>query len=401
MADSSRVRICVVTAAYPSPEEPTRARFLENYLLALREQGFDLAVVTPRVHAGDPLEELRRGIEVARFRYPTSGRRLKELDRPSTVALGLYVASGVSRALATIVHQESDLVYAHWVLPAGVIGTVAAAVAGLPMVVHAHGSDIHRYAGQSSFSRQACQTVLRAASRVVAVSRDLVETMVVRFGLEPDTAQVVPMGVDEDVFPADATERPENDRLRLLYVGDLDEHKGIVDLARRLTSDVGLRDVVRLDLVGDGIESNALQGLARHHSETLKLHGRLEPDDVARRCQLVDALVLPSRGEGAPLVVMEAVVSGLPVLATPVGGIPELVEHGKNGWIERVEDFLPRIRYLRDRREDLEALRSSLPGEISGGLGARHRACQAAPILKELVARPNLLEKRQLVTAKP
>jgi glycosyltransferase involved in cell wall biosynthesis len=388
-----------MTAAYPSPAEPTRAAFLENYLLALRDLGFDITVVAPRVYDDDPLLEERLGIRVARFRYPASGKRLKEMNRLSLPVLGAYLASGIVRCLAAVERQRSDLIYAHWVLPSGISGAVVAGITGLPLVLHAHGSDIHRYAGSSSLSRAVCRGVLRCASGVLAVSQDLITIMGRELGLRSESARRVSMGIDDAIFQTARVERTRDGRLQMLYVGDLDANKGIVGLSRELADDDILRDQVQLDIVGDGAERAALERIAASASNTFTLHGRLDPCDVARRCQTADVLVLPSRGEGAPLVVMEAMASGLPVLATPVGGIPELIKHGNNGWLERSEDFLPRIRYLRDQSDELEALRSRLDRTNGEELGARHRALQAAPMLEAVLECREMPTDSSFVTA--
>ena len=85
-----------------------------------------------------------------------------------------------------------------------------------------------------------------------------------------------------------------------------------------------------------GTEDLALEAIRRRSpeaGEAILLHGRLPQSAVAKLYRSADLLVLPSEGEGAPLAVMEALASGLPVLATPVGGIPELVHDGETGWL--------------------------------------------------------------------
>ena len=97
-----KLRFLVLTAAYPSPAEPGRAVTIENLNRALIEgRGVDvsLTVVAPQVHSQDPLQEVREGIEVRRFPYPSGGKRLKEVEAPGLFALGCYVLSGLWEVL--------------------------------------------------------------------------------------------------------------------------------------------------------------------------------------------------------------------------------------------------------------------------------------------------------------
>src|SRR5262245_9425040 len=90
------IRVGVITAAYPSPEDPTRAVFLRNLLQRLAADSFQVLVVAPRVHARDPACQVDGPIEIRRFAYPSGNRRLKELGElrgtRGPAALWIYAA---------------------------------------------------------------------------------------------------------------------------------------------------------------------------------------------------------------------------------------------------------------------------------------------------------------------
>lgn len=382
------MRVCLLTAAYPSPAEATRAIFLENYLRALRGHGFDFHVVAPRVHHEDPLDEVRFGIRVSRFRYPASGLRLKEMRQLVPWTLAAYLASGLTRALEVVQKQSSDLLYAHWVLPTGLIGAASAALTGLPLVVHAHGSDIHRYACGSWLARSLARGVLRKSSCVFTVSRELSSTIKDRLDLSPEKLRCVPMGVDDSLFSRHYSgegQKKPSDRLQLLFVGDIDTHKGVLEFTRGLVSANGLRERVHLHVVGDGPDRVALEELSGRNADLVTVYGRLSQEAVAQKCEQSDLLVLPSRGEGCPLAVMEALVARLPVLATPVGAIPDLVAHGERGWLEKSEDFVMRVRHLSEQPEEIRRVRERLARtDLAREFGTERRAAQAAADLERL-----------------
>jgi len=391
--ETASLRICVITAAYPAPSEPTRAIFIENLcreLARLRssagEPRFELSVVAPRMGGSDPIREVRQGISLRRFRYPTGGKRLKEHARIPYLSLGIYLASGLRAALSEVRRRGAGAIHCHWVLPAGLIGALVSRMTGVPLVLHAHGSDIHRYARRSRVSRRLVAWILRRASRMLAVSADLGRILEEEFGVPGDRIRILPMGIDGAVFPHEGSRREardalglEDSRAALLSVGDLEEGKGILALSRalvRLESFPG-----RLYLAGDGPDRPALEELSRQAPDRLLLLGRLSPAELARWYRAADLLLLYSRGEGAPVSVMEAMASGLPVVSTAVGGVPELVHPGQGGWL--VEPGAPPGEFLdvvKKALEEVEDVRAALGRE-----GVDHTACRRAGELADLL----------------
>lgn len=122
----------------------------------------------------------------------------------------------------------------------------------------------------------------------------------------------------------------ERQKGRFVFVGQIEQHKGVFDLlaaASQLSTDV------RVEFVGDGSALAELKRLATGDHRFV-FRGRLAPDDVPRALAGATAVVVPSRClENAPLTITDALAAGIPVIATRVGGIPELVHDGQNGWL--------------------------------------------------------------------
>ena len=336
-------RFLVLSAAYPSPREPGRAVFIENLNRALVEEagpGFSLTVVTPRVHPGDPLRETREGIEIRRFPYPSRGKGLKETVDPGPLTLGCYVLSGFREVLWEARRGDYDAILCHWVLPAGPIAWLSSFFLDQPVVLFAHGSDLNQYAANSLCLRLASRLVLGRAKGVVAVSEELSGRLKSNYGLRTGKVEVIAMGVGEEFHPGDRDE----DRTALslpagsdvLFVGDLIEAKGIHDLlaARKLLAAQGVD--FRLHFAGRGPLEEEISGV-----EGCRLLGALSQEELACWYRSADLLVLPSHSEGTPLVIMEALSCGTPVLATRIGGVPELIEPGRNG--DLVEPGQPEV----------------------------------------------------------
>lgn len=382
-------RFLVLTAAYPSPGEPGRAIAIENLNRALVEESggdLSLSVVAPRVHPLDPPREMRAGIDVRRFCYPSGGKRLKEMAGPRFFTLGCYVLSGLWAVLWEARRGDYDAVLCHWALPAGPIAWLASFFLECPVFLFTHGSDLNRYAAASPVLRLAARLALRKARGIFAVSEDLRDLLETDYARVAHKVEVIPMGVGEHFQPGNR----EDDRAGLglaegrnvLFVGDLCVAKGIRDLLEAQAKILEQGIDSRLFFAGSGPLEEEISG-----AEGCRLLGTLSQEDLARWYRAADLLVLPSHSEGTPLVVMEALCCGTPVLATRVGGIPQLIEPGATG--ELVNPMRPdllagKLRDLLGSPAILDAMRETILGGKKD-FSARGCAARVSSCLAELI----------------
>ncbi|WP_241557964.1 glycosyltransferase family 4 protein [Falsirhodobacter deserti] len=152
--------------------------------------------------------------------------------------------------------------------------------------------------------------------------------------------RIVHCGVRPERYARDIA-RPADAPARVLFVGRLDSVKG----GRLLLEAFGaLRERhpdAALEIVGDGPDRAAMEARARELGlgSKVRFHGYRTQEEVARILSGADMLVLPSFAEGVPVVLMEAMASGLPVVSTRIAGIPELVEDGKTGFLVPAGDL--------------------------------------------------------------
>jgi glycosyltransferase involved in cell wall biosynthesis len=162
--------------------------------------------------------------------------------------------------------------------------------------------------------------VLRAADRVVCLSDEQFSFLTEELGLRPEAVCVVPNAVDER-FAVERlpTATPLARPLRLLFVGRLSAQK---NLPRLLDAMALVREPVELAIVGDGeLRSLVEARLGPTGLRNVELLGRLDGEALLDRYRWADALVLTSDHEGMPLVLLEAMAAGLPIVATDVPGI--------------------------------------------------------------------------------
>jgi phosphatidylinositol alpha-1,6-mannosyltransferase len=246
--------------------------------------------------------------------------------------------------------------------PAGLIALFLARLHRRPLLVYAHGADVGRVANRSPLHRALASLVARSADAVVTNSPATASRVASLGG----TARVVPPGVDLERFrPADrAAARMEHglpvDGRIAMYVGGLSTRKGADAFADALSHAAGWLGVV----VGDG----ELGPWIRSHFPALRLAGAVEPDAVPGWLAAADVVVVPSRDEPLGLAAVEALACGVPVIASAVGGLAEVVRDGLNGLQVPPGDGAAIVAAL-GRLSD-EALRKRLAREARSSIAA-------------------------------
>ena len=204
--------------------------------------------------------------------------------------------------------------------------------ARVPGVVHIHASDFQGYYDNSS---RLIQAVIRAtlcrASAVVALG----EAWAARLRVIAPTARITV--IPNAVRPACRVGQPAaGEPVRVIFLGRIGDRKGtfrLLDawagLARDPDFGPGLRKAATLTIAGDGEVERARRRIRELHLEdTVEVHGWLSESDVGELLDHAQVLVLPSRNEGQPMAVLEAMARGLCVIASNVGGLPEMIGGG-------------------------------------------------------------------------
>jgi len=322
------MRILVVTSQFPIRGEPTRGRPIVQTVQPLARLATVRVVspvaVYPRwaqpgsyvAHAPGAPDGLQGEVEYPS--YPT----LPGLARPLN---GWLCARAIGDALARF---RPDVVLSYWLYPDAYGAMLAAREAGVPLVAGARGSDIRV---RDAISRRLTGRVVRAADRLLVVSQDLGRLAVQRYGADGARVRVIPNGCDASTFHlADRAAARHAlglaaDAELVLYVGRLVPEKGLRELFAAVGRLAAQRPKLQLALVGGGPMQGELETLAAAAGNA-RLAGPLAPEAVAQWMVAADVVTLPSYSEGHPNVLVEALACGRPVVATDVGGIPEVVD---------------------------------------------------------------------------
>jgi glycosyltransferase involved in cell wall biosynthesis len=255
----------------------------------------------------------------------------------------LAIAAGVRAARRVAREVGATLVHGHWVVPGGAMAALTAG--GRPLVVSLHGSDVF-VAERHAVAGIVARRTFARAGWVTACSADL-RDRAVALGADPGRASVVPYGVDAAAFARDPARRSHGRALLglppdapvVFTVGRFVRKKGFEYLIDAVPALLALHPRLQVVIAGSGDLDAELRERARAAgvSDRVRFPGLLPHSAVPAALAAADVAVVPSvrddagNVDGLPNVVLEALASGAPVVATPAGGIGAVIGDGVNG----------------------------------------------------------------------
>ncbi len=332
------IRLLTFTNLYPSDERPRHGIFVEERLRRLVESGrVSASVIVPVAGTFRTRTAERHGLCVSYVGFPAI-RVVTSWINP------LLLARCARAAVAEHVGRfgSFDILDAHYFYPDGVAGVRLARHFGRPAVITARGSDIN-VAAREPVAGAWIRWAARRCAAMIAVSEALRAAMIAR-GLPAGAITVLRNGVDLGRFrPLDRAAARASLGLTgplLLSVGNLVPEKGH-DLAIRALAQL---PAVRLVIIGSGPQRAGLKRLASALAvaDRLRWIAPVSQDELVRYYSAADLCLLCSSREGMPNVVLESLACGTPVVATAVGGVPEIVSAPAAGVVvaRRIPDEL-------------------------------------------------------------
>jgi glycosyltransferase involved in cell wall biosynthesis len=309
------------------------------YLTAgLAERGYDTTLVAGRLASGED----SMGFVAERLAVPVV--QIDELHRDVSP---LWDAIAVMRLARIIRAQRPRILHTH-TAKAGAVGRLAALLAGdarPPIVIHTfHGHVLRGYFDplRAAAFRRVERWLARASTALVAVSPQVRDDLVALDVAPPDRFAVVRLGIElQERIVAKAAERTESRHLLGLppdafvvgWMGRMTPVKRVEAVLRAFAHLLERGVDARLCLVGDGPDRTHIERLAHSLGIMRRTVFLGYQEDVGRLYAALDVLVLPSRNEGTPVSAIEALAAGLPVVATRVGGVADVVRDGVDGFL--------------------------------------------------------------------
>lgn len=310
--------IVIITNLYPLPWQPTRATFNYQQFSLLAEE-YDVHILIP-VAFPDWFKHRKQikpesNIKIVPYVYlPKFGRRFY-----STLmywSLKLTAWSWLKRINPT-------KILASWAYPDGVAAQKLATDLNCDFYLKVHGSDINMHA---TFPAR-CQQIVKMANHakgILSVSKDLADKMI-NLGVEQQKIEVIYNGVNLDKFTS--IKNKEAQSPYILFIGNLKKEKGVIELLQAFKIINDKYPHLRLKYIGSGSMLSQLESLSKQLSieDKVDFEGVKAHDELPFWLGNATLLALPSYNEGVPNVVLESMACGVPVVASAVGGIPEVV----------------------------------------------------------------------------
>ncbi|MGC4053302.1 MAG: glycosyltransferase [Paludibaculum sp.] len=327
------LRIAVVTSLFPLSSEPYRGipiYYTVEQLTHLAEvEVFVPLAVYPPVSWLQPKSYIYRGADPA---WQPPGVRVQycEYSVLPRITRPINGQLAARRLIGPLRRFRPDVVLAYWIYPDGHGAAITARSLGVPLVVGSRGSDLRP---SDPFTIRGVRSVLAEASAILTVSGEL-RDRALELGAPAERIHVILNGCDASVFaPGDrvAARRElgvDESSEVVLFVGHLIPVKGVTHLMTAAIELAARRPRLELVLVGEGQQHAELEAALAASGAALKVRfaGAQPPAEVARWMRACDVFCLPSLNEGCPNVVIEALSTGRPVVASSVGAIPDLLD---------------------------------------------------------------------------
>jgi N-acetyl-alpha-D-glucosaminyl L-malate synthase BshA len=270
-----------------------------------------------------------------------------------------YTLNLTSKMVDVAKHEQLDLLHVHYAIPHATSAVLARQILGcedyeIPVVTTLHGTDITIVGRDPSF-QPVVNYSINQSDGVTAVSEFLKRETYERFSIRKEI-EVIPNFIDTRRFRKMDKDHFKqalcpNDEKLLIHVSNFRPVKNatqVVEVFHKLRSE---NQPVKLLLVGDGPDRTATERLSRELGvfEDVRFLGKQEP--IEEILSIADAFIMPSGSETFGLAALEAMACGVPVVATNIGGLPELITDGETGFLCPLDDvscFADRIRSLLD-----------------------------------------------------
>lgn len=347
------MKILVITNLYPNPVDPLRGIFIGNMVKILRKK-CEIKVISPLpwfprnkffirfkkyYHFSQVPEESNiTGVTVYYPKYlaiPKMG-----FLNPVFIFIAIFL-----KTLKIVKQDKIDLINAHWIYPDGIAVSWIARLLKKPFILSSRGCDINLYS-MFKLRKPQIKNALEKASKVTAISEKQ-KSIIEGLGIHKNKIIVIKNGVDFKSFDIKDKKKCRDilginyKNKIILFVGQIIEVKGIgffIEAIKKLKDNK--LNGFRVEIIGDGNLREGQENIVRDSGlqEFIHFLGEKSREEIPLWYGACDLLCLPSIREGCPNVILEALASGRPVVASNVGGIPELVNEN-NGILFEKEDI--------------------------------------------------------------
>lgn len=345
-------RLLVVVSRY-SMDRFDPGDFVTELSELISSKGFEVSVLAPHNYNLKFSENIN-GIQVFRFPYFFPLKYQKVAYGPgildniknsylAKIQVPFFLLSELFFTMKIVKRDKIDIIHSHWLLPQGLIGAIIKKLYKIYHVATVHGSDVNMVK-KNELLKKVGSFIIRNSDKITVNStftKNLILDIATRRNEEK--IEIIPMGINLDRFTQVSNinlKKKYTDGNLLLFVGRLIDWKGAKYLVKAMKDVVIACPKTKLLIVGDGPEKSELEKMTSKLRLTNMVYfiGEIKSTDVVKYYSAADVFIIPSivvdgHTEGLGVVTLEAMACGTPVIGSNVGGIPDVIKDGYNGFL--------------------------------------------------------------------
>jgi glycosyltransferase involved in cell wall biosynthesis len=336
------MKIGVITSVYPEFKGDPHGIFVHRLMREIYRQGHEVYVLAP--FSGAKTDYILDGVKVKKFNYFYPKRFQRLCGRSGmidNVKEGIFVKiQFLSFILFNVINtnkklRDMDVIHVQWPIPNGLGGLFSKYFHGIPYINTIHGEEV--YLSKKYHTTFILKILVKNSFKTITNSSETLKVSLEN-GLKKTKLEIIPFGVDTNIFKPNNVSK-EKKIIQILSIGYLIERKGFEYLIKSVREVLKIYDNVKLKIVGTG----PLENQIKNQIKELKLAGNIElvgnvsDEELLDLYNSSDIFVLPSivdsqgNTEGLGVVLLEAMACKLPVIASNIGGIPDIVHDNVNG----------------------------------------------------------------------
>jgi glycosyltransferase involved in cell wall biosynthesis len=315
--------------------------FIKQMTLLLKESGYQISVVTPKIYQKSHYVEEQEGIRVYRFPFFSGNRPLIEYEKIPYLRMLSYYMTGFFLTIYVVFKHKCHLIHAHWAIPTGLIGVWVGSFLKTPSVVTIHGSDFRMGTTKTFIPKKIFLYVCKRAKHIICVS-EVLRRDIEKLGIRGEKISVFPMGVEEPFL------KPLKDRgghcmgqcYTILSNRQLQAIYNIPHLIRAIPIVLKEEPNARFIIAGVGSERENLERQVKNLniSSSVQFLGWVIHEEMPKLLSEADIYVSTSLDDGTSISLLEAMASGAFPIVTDIPSNREWISDGENGFLVPIND---------------------------------------------------------------
>jgi len=335
------MNILFLTNAYPDFDSSYRGIFVKRIATLLKEEGYSIAVVTPKVYEKSRYFEEEGGIKIYRFPFFARNKLLIEHKKIPYLRMILYYITGSFLTIYAAVKNKCDIIHAHWAIPTGLIGAWVGSILRKPLLITIHGSDLRMALERPGFLRKIFVFVCKNAIHINCVS-SVQKREMEQLGIKGKKMSIIPMGIDEAFLEKGKNRRIESNKRSYIILSNrnLLPIYNISLLVRAIPIVLKEEPETKFLIAGDGADKGTLEREVKNLdiNSSVRFLGRVLHEEMPDLLSQADIYVSTSLYDGTSVSLLEAMGSGTFPIVTEIPANREWIMDGENGFLVSINE---------------------------------------------------------------